>query len=84
MLERALEFAAEHSATLGRNAREYVGREHSLPRVADDYVAALEIAAGGDDVNDEILMQIATAAALEEGIDIAALARAARDSGILL
>ena len=83
LLERALELAAEHSATLGRNAREYVDREHSLSRVADDYVAALEVAAGGDAVDDAVLMRIAEAAA-EVGIDDATvLARAAAEAGIL-
>jgi len=83
LLERALELAAEHSVTLGRNAREYVEREHSLSRVADDYVAALEIAAGGDAVDDAVLMRIAEAA-VEVGIDDATvLARAAAEAGII-
>ena len=83
MLEAALGFAAEHGAALGRAARTYVEREHALPRVADAYVAALEVAAGGDAVDDEVLWRIAEAAA-EVGIDDpAALARAAVESGIV-
>jgi hypothetical protein len=83
LLERALELAAESSALLGRNARAYVEREHALPRVVDGYVEALEIAAGGDAVNDAVLLRIAEAA-LDVGIDDPALlARAAAEAGIL-
>ena len=46
----AIELAADHAAELGGAAREYVHREHDLGRVADAYVAALEEAAGGDEV----------------------------------
>ncbi len=61
----------------------YVEREHALPAVADEYARALEVAAGGDAVNDAVLLRIAEAAT-EVGIDDAsALARAARESGIL-
>jgi glycosyltransferase involved in cell wall biosynthesis len=82
-LEAALELAAQQSETLGRNAREFVEREHALPRVAADYAGALEVAAGGDAVNDAVLYRIAEAA-VEVGIDDAsALARAAVDAGIL-
>jgi hypothetical protein len=60
-----------------------VEREHSLDRVADDYAAALETAAGAGAVDDAVLYRIAEAAA-EVGLDdAAALARAARESGIL-
>ncbi len=83
MLEAAIGFAAEHGETLGANARTYVEREHDLDRVADLYVAALESAAGGDAVDDAVLLRIAQAAA-EVGIDDArALARAAVDAGIV-
>ncbi len=82
-IEAALTVAAEHGATLGAAARAYVEREHALPAVADAYARALETAAGGDAVNDAVLLRIAEAAA-EVGIDDAsALARAARESGIL-
>jgi glycosyltransferase involved in cell wall biosynthesis len=82
-LEAALELAAQHGETLGANALAYVQREHALPRVAADYAVALEVAAGGDAVNDAVLYRIAEAAA-EVGIDDAtALARAAVDAGIL-
>ncbi|HEX7525378.1 MAG TPA: glycosyltransferase family 4 protein [Gaiellaceae bacterium] len=83
MLDRALEFAVEHSAALGAAARDYVEREHALPKVADAYATALEVAAGGDAVDDAVLWRIAEAAA-EVGIDDAAvLARAAIDAGIV-
>jgi glycosyltransferase involved in cell wall biosynthesis len=82
-LEAALELATQHGEKLGANARAYVEREHALPHVADDYAAALEVAAGGDAVNDAVLYRIAEAA-VEVGIDDAsALARAAVDAGIL-
>jgi glycosyltransferase involved in cell wall biosynthesis len=83
MLEAALGFAVEHRVELGANARAYVGREHGLGHVADAYAAALEVAAGGDAVDDAVLRRIAEAAA-EVGIDDAsALARAAVDAGII-
>ena len=82
-LAAALGLAADHGAQLGAAARAYVEREHALPKVADAYVAALEVAAGGQAVDDAVLFRIAEAAA-EVGIDDAsALAREARASGIL-
>ena len=82
-LEAALTVAADHGAQLGAAARAYVEREHALPKVADAYVAALEVAAGGEAVDDAVLHRIAEAAA-EVGIDDAsALARAAREAGLL-
>lgn len=79
----ALGVATDHGATLGAAARSYVEREHALPDVADAYVRAIESAAGGDAVNDAVLHRIAEAAS-EVGIDDAsALARAARESGIV-
>ncbi len=68
---------------LGAAARAYVARDHDLNGVADAYVEALETAAGGDAVADAVLWRIAEAAA-EVGIDDpAAVARAAREAGIL-
>ncbi len=82
-LDLALEFAVEHGAVFGAAARTYVEREHALPKVADAYAAALEVAAGGDAVDDAVLWRIAEAA-VEVGIDDARhLARAAVDSGIV-
>jgi glycosyltransferase involved in cell wall biosynthesis len=79
----ALSVAAEHGATLGAAARAYVECEHALPEVADAYVAALEVAAGGAAVDDAVLWRIAEAAA-QVGIDDAAeLARAAIAAGIV-
>ena len=83
VLRAALGVAADHGAALGAAARAYVEREHALPRVADAYVDALETAAGGDAVEDAVLRRIAEAAA-EVGIeDVQALARAARESGLV-
>jgi glycosyltransferase involved in cell wall biosynthesis len=82
-LEAALTLAADRGAALGATARRYVQHEHSLDHVADLYVAALETAAGGDAVDDAVLLRIAEAA-VQVGIDDAgALARAAVDAGIL-
>jgi glycosyltransferase involved in cell wall biosynthesis len=82
-LHAALEVAVDHGAALGAAAREYVEREHALDRVADGYAAALELAAGGDAVDDAVLLRIAEAAA-EVGVDDAGvLARAAREAGIV-
>ena len=82
-LEAALGVAAEHGAQLGGNARAYVEREHALPDVADAYVAALELAAGGPAVDDAVIWRIAEAAT-EVGVDDpSGLVRAARDAGII-
>jgi glycosyltransferase involved in cell wall biosynthesis len=83
MLEAAIGFAAEHRAELGAAARAYVQREHALPRVVDAYVAALEVAAGGDAVDDQVLRRVAEAAAFVGLGDPGALARAAVDAGIV-
>jgi len=83
MIDAALDFALEHGGALGAAARSYVEHEHALPKVADMYVEALRFAAGGEAVDDEVLLRIAEAAA-EVGIDdVKALARAARESGIV-
>ena len=82
-LHAALALGADHGAALGAAARDYVEREHALERTADGYAAALETAAGGDAVDDEVLLRIAEAAA-EVGVDDAgALARAAREAGLV-
>jgi glycosyltransferase involved in cell wall biosynthesis len=82
ILDAALEFALEHGEELGAAAREYVEREHALPKVADAYVAALEVAAGGDIVDDAVLWRVAEAAA-EVGItDTSLLAQRLREVGI--
>jgi glycosyltransferase involved in cell wall biosynthesis len=83
VIEAALGVATDYGATLGAAARAYVECEHALPKVADAYVAALEVAAGGDAADDAVLWRIAEAAA-EVGIeDASALARAALESGIV-
>jgi len=83
MLEAAIAFGAEHADELGAAARSYVEREHALDRVADAYVAAIEVAAGGDAVDGAVLWRIAQAAAGVGHDDPASLARAAVDAGIL-
>jgi glycosyltransferase involved in cell wall biosynthesis len=70
-LHAALELLAREPAAraaMGEAALELVRREHRLDRVADLYVAALESAAGGAAVADELLGDVAAAAA-EVGIE---------------
>jgi glycosyltransferase involved in cell wall biosynthesis len=50
-------------ATMGAAAADLAAREHDLHRVADLYVAALEVAAGGGPVADEVLRDVSGAAA---------------------
>jgi glycosyltransferase involved in cell wall biosynthesis len=81
-IETALGVAADHGAVLGAAARAYVAREHDLGAVADAYAAALEVAAGGDLVDDAVLQRVAAAAA-ETGItDTAWLAARLREVGL--
>jgi glycosyltransferase involved in cell wall biosynthesis len=80
VIEAALGVAADHAVSLGAAARAY---EHALPAVADAYVAALEVAAGGDAVNDAVLWRIAEAAAAVGIDDPSALAAAAIEAGIV-
>jgi glycosyltransferase involved in cell wall biosynthesis len=83
VLKAALGVAVDHGAQLGAAARAYIAREHDVADVADAYAAALEVAAGGDAVDEAVLWRIAEAAA-EVGVDDpAAVARAAREAGIL-
>jgi glycosyltransferase involved in cell wall biosynthesis len=79
----AIELAAEHRRELGAAARHYAAAEHSLARVADRYVAALEEAAGGGVVTDSVLLAIAEAAVGAGVEDTERLIRLARESGVL-
>jgi glycosyltransferase involved in cell wall biosynthesis len=79
----AIELAADHAAELGGAARDYVHREHDLGRVADAYVAALEETAGGDEVTEAVIGQVAEAAAGIGIDDPAEIARLAREAGIV-
>jgi hypothetical protein len=47
---------------MGRAAREFAVSEHSLDRVVDLYVAALEAAAGGEMVRNAVREEVARAA----------------------
>ena len=82
VLTAALGVAADHGAALGTAAREYVTREHDLGVVADRYVEAIELAAGGDAVRDSLLWRVADAAAAAGITDVSALAQALRESGL--
>jgi glycosyltransferase involved in cell wall biosynthesis len=61
----ALELLADEEPrrAMGEAARALSEREHSLDRVAEAYVAALEEAAGGQAVHDAVLREVAGAAA---------------------
>src|SRR6266508_3499685 len=70
-LATALELLASSEVTqraMSDAAREYVRREHDLGRVAEDYAAALEEAAGAGVVADTVVAEVAQAAA-EIGIE---------------
>jgi glycosyltransferase involved in cell wall biosynthesis len=82
VLTAALAFAAEHGRALGAAARGHVEREHGLGAVADRYVEAIELAAGGDAVRDAVLWRVADAAAAAGISDVTALATALRESGL--
>jgi glycosyltransferase involved in cell wall biosynthesis len=73
--------------TMGDAAVEYVRAEHDLERVAEQYLAALEWALGGESVAGAVLAEIAQAAAeVEIGADspeLAAIARELRDSDLV-
>src|SRR5262249_53236079 len=79
----ALELAADHAAELGAAAAAYVHDEHALGRVADLYTVALEEAAGGEIVQDAVLLRIAESAAGIGFDDAAELARLTRESGLV-
>ncbi len=65
-LTAALELLATRAdvrESMGISAAELARREHGLDRVADLYVAALEVAAGGGPVDDAVLGDVSRAAA---------------------
>jgi glycosyltransferase involved in cell wall biosynthesis len=61
----ALEQLADPAAAarMGAAARAYIEREHALPKVAEQYAAALEEAAGGGAVEAKVLREVAEAVA---------------------
>lgn len=72
---------------MSANARAFVEREHALPRVADQYAAALEEAAGGATVGDAVVAELAEAAAATgiepESEDMRELAARLREARIV-
>jgi glycosyltransferase involved in cell wall biosynthesis len=69
---------------MGARARELIEREHRLDRVAEAYAAALEELAGGEAVEQQVLREVASAAA-DVGMgpdDAAALAARLREVGL--
>jgi glycosyltransferase involved in cell wall biosynthesis len=81
-IQAAVGVAADHATVLGAAARAYVEREHDLGSVADAYVAALETAAGGDAVDDAVIMRVAEAAAELGVTDLSRVAERLREVGI--
>lgn len=82
VLAAALAVGADHGAAIGAAAREHVEREHDLNVVADRYVEAIEVAAGGDAVRDAVLWRVADAAVATGITDVSALVQALRESGL--
>jgi glycosyltransferase involved in cell wall biosynthesis len=82
VLAAALALGADHGAAIGAAAREHVEREHDLNVVADRYVEAIEVSAGGDAVRDAVLWRVSEAAAAAGITDVSALAQALRESGL--
>ncbi|HET7129558.1 MAG TPA: glycosyltransferase family 4 protein [Gaiellaceae bacterium] len=82
VLRAALGVAAQHGSALGSAARAYVEREHDLAAVADRYVEAIELSAGGDAVRDAVLWRVAEAASAAGISDVTSLARELRESGL--
>jgi glycosyltransferase involved in cell wall biosynthesis len=83
-LTAALERLAQPglAAEMGAAARAYVAEEHDLERVAEQYAAALEQAAGDGAVREKVLREVATAAA-EVGLDPEPLAPVLEQAGIV-
>jgi glycosyltransferase involved in cell wall biosynthesis len=79
----ALDLAVGHAAELGAAARDYIRAEHDLGTVADAYTKALEEAAGGDLVQNAVLLRLAEAATEIGYDDPAELARLAREAGLV-
>ena len=65
VLTAALELLVERAdvrETMGQAAADLARRDHDLGRVADRYASALELAAGGQAVNDAVLREVSAAA----------------------
>ena len=70
------------ASRMGEAARAYVEREHDLDRVAGLYAAALEEAAGDPLVREEVLREVAVAAA-DTGVEPELLAPELRDAALV-
>jgi glycosyltransferase involved in cell wall biosynthesis len=81
-LAAALELATQCHEELGARALAYVHKEHDLGQVADAYTRALEEAAGGEAVQDAVLLEVARAAADVGMTDTKELAERLREVGI--
>ncbi|HLX19718.1 MAG TPA: glycosyltransferase [Gaiellaceae bacterium] len=67
---------------MGEAARRLAERDHDVGRVAEQYVAALEVAAGSGAVRDAVLREVAAAAADTE-VDLEALATGLVDASLI-
>ena len=72
----------DRRAAMSTAASEFAAREHELGRIAELYVAALEEAAGGPTVRDELLHEVARGAADVGLEDEERLASALREVGL--
>jgi glycosyltransferase involved in cell wall biosynthesis len=70
------------AARMSAAAREFALREHDLARVADLYTSALEEAAGGAAVRDELLREVGAAAADVGVSDTREVSEALREVGL--
>ena len=73
---------ADRRAAVSEAARTYAAREHDLQRVADLYAAALEEAAGGAAVREQVLRDVASAATDVGLTDTRDVAAAMREIGL--
>ena len=73
---------ADRRAAVSHAAQTYAAREHGLERVADLYVAALEEAAGGRAVREQLLRDVAAAAGDVGLTDTRDVAAAMREVGL--
>ena len=71
---------------LGRAAKAYIAREHSLEEAAREYAATLEVAAGGRVVDEAVLGEVAAAAAesglAADDLEVSLLGRRLREVGV--
>ncbi len=80
LLDLAADERKRHA--MGEAAREHAERVHDLDLVAERYVAALEYAAGTQDVEERVLREVATASS-DVGLDPTLLASPLAEAGLV-